>query len=67
MYKYVGEFKQLEELGFKTDKYNYYYFLPTHTSNKYESPLTVDIRTRFVEYSLDTQLDIIKDLVEKIV
>lgn len=67
MYKYIGDFKHLEELGFKTDKYNYYYFLPTHTSNKYESPLTVDIKTRIIEYSLDEQLEILNGLVEKIV
>ena len=67
MYKYIGDFKRLEELGFKKDKYERYYFLPTKTPNRFISPISIDIETRIIEYSLDEQLEILSGLVEKIV
>lgn len=67
MYKYIGEFEELEKLGFVTDYCKRYYFLPTHKiSNKYLSPLTINIDTRMVEYTYDYQLKIIKDKIEKL-
>ena len=60
MYKFIGEFSDLENLGFICNQYHNYYFLPRRVNNKYYNPINVDIKTRRVEYTDNTDLDLIR-------
>ena len=46
MYKFIGEFSDLENLGFICNRDYNYYFLPRPNSNKFNNPINVDIKTR---------------------
>jgi len=68
MYKFIGEFSDLENLGFICNKDHNYYFLPKRrTDNKYYNPINVDIKTRRVEYTDSHDLELIRNWIVKIV
>lgn len=66
MYRYIGSFEHLKELGFVTNLYKAYWFLPTLFKGKYYNPILVDANTRKVEYTAEEDLELIKDFIEKI-
>lgn len=67
MKKFIGDFSILEDLGFICNQSHDYYFLPR--KNMYEDycPISVDIKTRIVEYSDEHDLKLIEKFVEEIV
>ena len=68
MYKFIGKFSDLENLGFISNQDHNYYFLPKRYSNsKYYNPINVDIKTRRVEYTDNNDLDLIRKWIVKIV
>lgn len=67
MYKFIGKFSDLENLGFICNRDYNYYFLPRPNSNKYYNPINVDIKTRRVEYTDNTDLELIRNWIVKIV
>ncbi len=64
MYKYVGDFEYLEQLGFIQDKFKNYWFLPTKPVDRFINPISVDIKNRIVEYATIEQLNIIREYVQ---
>ena len=64
MYKFIGEFSELEKLGFIKNKYGDYYFLPTHGNH---NPININIKTREVEYADEFDLKLIKNWIKRIV
>ena len=64
MIKFIGEFSELEKLGFIKNKYGDYYFLPTHGNS---NPVNINIKTRVVEYADDSDLKLIEKFVKEIV
>lgn len=67
MYKFIGEFSILEDLGFICNQSHDYYFLPRKFMYKDYTPISVDIKTRIVEYSDEHDLQLIEKFVEEIV
>ena len=67
MYKFIGEFSELEHLGFICNSYHNYYFLPRRNPYKYYNPINIDIKTRRVEYMDKKDLELIKNWIVKIV
>ena len=66
MYKYVGDFKILEQLGFVMNIYKQYWFLPIKSAGKYDCPMVINIKDRMVEYPTAKQLEIIKDYIQTV-
>lgn len=70
MYKYIGEFSDLEKLGFIKSRDSSYYFLPVtlkrNNKDRFLSPLTVVVNTRLIEYSYESQLDILKSHIRRV-
>ena len=68
MYKYTGTFALLEKLGFQTNSAKTYYFLPTHNiKDRFHNPISIDIKTKIIEFNYLEDLQIIKDYIEEIV
>ena len=67
MKKFIGEFSILEDLGFICNQSRDYYFLPRKFMHRDYCPISVDIKTRIVEYSDDNDLKLIEKFVEEIV
>ncbi len=66
MYRYTGDFEHLKQLGFIMNAYGGYWFLPTGSIKNCPSPLTVNIEDRIIEFANFSQLEIIKDYLEKV-
>lgn len=64
MYKYVGDFEYLEQLGFVQDKFKSYWFLPTKPVDRFINPISIDIKNRTVEYTTIKQLNIIRKYIQ---
>jgi hypothetical protein len=66
VYKYVGDFEYLKQLGFVQDKFKNYWFLPTKSVNRFINPISVNIKNRIVEYTTIEQLNIIKKYIQSV-
>jgi len=67
MYKFIGDFSILEDLGFICNKTHDYYFLPRKNMYRNYTPISIDIETRIVEYSDENDLKLIEKFVKEIV
>lgn len=67
MLRYEGSFELLEQLGFITNQTKTYYFLHTcDIKDKYYNPITIDIKTREIEYCKTEELELIKSFVKRV-
>ena len=67
MLKYEGSFELLEQLGFITNNTKNYYFLhKCNVKDKYYNPITIDIKTREIEYYETEDLELIKSFVKRV-
>lgn len=63
MYRFIGNFEDLKELGFTHDISNTYWF-KTKMDNGHT--LFINVRDRSIEYSYKSDLDCIKNMIEEI-